>query len=164
MKKMMLFILMILLVGCSKSNFTDGDKNVTKEMNEAISNYIVEHYKDSYSGTDRQFEVHRVYGTEESNGNITVYMWSYYSGFNVESGTAGQGGHSLPARVMLKKDGAQYKVVKYKEPMDGSGWSDSVKEMFPDRYESQVFSDSGHLGELEEEMNKKVEKWLEELK
>ena len=63
--------------------------------------------------TEKQFEVHKVYGTKESDGVINVYMWSYYGGFNKSTGIENQAGHSLPLVVRLSKNEENYSVIEY---------------------------------------------------
>lgn len=159
-----LLLFTAILTGCSGSgiNLMDGDIHISKEMNEVISNYIIQHYGSSYYDTEKQIEVHKIYGTSESNGVLSVYMWSYFCGFNKSTGTEPQAGHSLPAVIQLKKDGDSYSVVKYKEPEDGSLYPSSLKKMFPKRYLKLVHRDTGNIGDLEKEMDKKVESWLKE--
>ncbi|MCR2823540.1 hypothetical protein [Lederbergia panacisoli] len=151
-----------LLTGCYDNvmNLVDGDQQVSEEMNQVISDYIVEQYAPSYYHTEKQFEVHKVYGTSESNGVITVYMWSYFGGFNKSSGIESRAGHSLPAVIRIKKDGENYKVSKYKEPQDGSSYSSSLKKMFPEKYLKLAQQDAGNLGELQIKMDQKVMEWL----
>jgi hypothetical protein len=130
-------------------------------MNELISDYIIQTYADTYYGTEKQFEVHKVYGTSESNGVINVYMWSYYGGFNRATGTESQSGHSLPAVIQLSKRDDHYSVTDYKEPKDGSLYQSSLKKMFPKKYVKSAEQDSENIAGLKKEMDQKVENWLE---
>ncbi|MGM0846430.1 MAG: hypothetical protein ACQEUT_15755 [Bacillota bacterium] len=145
-----------------QARLIDGDSQLTNEMHEVISDYIVNHYSTVYYPTEKQFEVHKVYGTSETNGVLTVYLWSYYNGFNKTTATESQAGHSLPAVIKLKKVGDEYKVVKYSEPQDGSSYSPSLKKLFPKRYLAFVYMDSGNIGGLQAEMDEKVKQWLNE--
>jgi hypothetical protein len=150
-----------LLSACNyHSDVTDGDKKVTPEMDQVISNYIVQKYKTAYGETDKQFEVHKIYGTSGSGNTLDVYMWSYYGGFNKSQGTKAQSGHSLPALVRLEKNDGHYEVTKYKEPEDGSLYPSSIKKMFPEKYVKKAADDSGNIGGLEKKMDKKVENWI----
>lgn len=154
------------LTGCSENEIElkDGDENITIEMDETISNYITQKYSTSYLGTEKQFEVHKVYGTSESNGVLSVYMYSYYGGFNKSTGIENQAGHSLPAVIQLKKDAENYSVIKYIEPKDGNLYQSSLKMMFPEKYVKLAQQDTGNIIDLQSEMDKKVKKWLEEQK
>ena len=151
------------MVGCNDNevNLIDGDKHIDAVMDEVISNYIIQEYSSIYSNTEKQFEVHKIYGTSESNGFIDVYMWSYYGGFNKSTGIENHSGHSLPAVVRLSKKGEEYSVVKYTEPKDGSLYQSSLKKMFPEKYLKLVQKDTGNIQGLQKEMNEKVKQWLE---
>lgn len=140
----------------------DGHTHLSEELDQEISNYIVQHYSTPSLNTEKQFEVHKVYGTSEKNDVITVYFWSYYGGFNKSTGTENQSGHSLPAVIQLKKESDHYTVLKYTEPEDGDFYQSSIKKMFPKKYLKRVYNDSGNIKDLEKKMNVQVKKWLEE--
>ncbi|NGM80940.1 hypothetical protein G5B47_00785 [Paenibacillus sp. 7124] len=150
--------------GCNENeiNLKDGDRHLTEEINEVISNYIIQNYSSSYGATEKQFEVHKVYGTSESNGVLSVYIWSYYGGFNKSTGTETQAGHSLPAVIQLKKDAEHFSVIKYIEPQDGSLYQSSLRKMFPEKYLKLTQQNAGNLKDLQKKMDKKVKQWLKE--
>ncbi|WP_226671123.1 hypothetical protein [Metabacillus litoralis] len=153
----------VILAGCNGNDVTlnDGDKLITEEMDEVISDYIIQKYSDSYGDTEEQFEVHKVYGTSESDEVLSVYMWSYYGGFNKSTGVRLQSGHSLPVVIMLSKKEETYAVTDYIEPEDGSFYQSSLKKMFPEKYVKFAQQDSGNIKDLEKEMDKKVKRWLD---
>lgn len=166
LKSSILFLVLgvVFLAGCNGNevNLKDGDKDITKEMDEVISNYIVHKYSASYSDTEKQFEVHKVYGTSELNGIISVYMWSYYGGFNKSTELENLSGHSLPAVIRLEEKDGNHSVIEYIEPKDGSLYQSSLKKMFPKKYVKLVQQDSGNIKDLQKEMDNNVKKWLEE--
>lgn len=156
--------LLILLFGLLFFSGCNSEKQVTAEMDELISDFIVKKYAASYADTEKQFEVHMVYGTSEKNGVLNVYMWSYYGGFNKSTGLEAQSGHSLPAVIQLSNKGENYSVEEYIEPEDGSSYMPSLKKMFPKKYLTYVIRDSGDIGGLQKKMDKKVKQWLEKQK
>ena len=164
--KAILFILLsntIFLAGCNgrEDNLVDGDSSITKEMDQLISDYIVQKYASVYLDTEKQFEVHKVYGSSESGGLIDVYMWSYYGGFNRSTGLENQSGHSLPAVIRLKNEEDGYKVTEYIEPKDGNLYASSLKKMFPEKYLKLVQKDAGTVEDLQLQMDLKVKQGLE---
>ena len=163
---LLLLVVAALLTGCNGNGIEliDGDKNITVEMDEMISDYIIQKYSPSYFDTEKQFEVHRVYGTSESNGVLSVYIWSYYGGFNKSTGIENQAGHSLPAVIRLKEEAERYAVIEYIEPQDGDWYQSSLKKMFPEKYVKKAHQDAGNIKDLQKEMDKKVKQWLEEQK
>ncbi|OMF37248.1 hypothetical protein BK133_06500 [Paenibacillus sp. FSL H8-0548] len=167
--KLILFMIFIvcLLSACKTDvgpTTEDSSSPLSEEMNEVISNYIIEKYSSVYAHTEQQFEVHRVYGTSESNGIISVYMHSYFGGFNKSTGLKTQAGHSLPAVIRLQKKAAGYSVTSYTEPKDGDLYQSSLKKMFPEKYLSMAQRDVGNVEDLHEEMDHKVNVWLGEAK
>ena len=160
----LLIMAAILLTGCKKEKETvsDGDKQITEEMDTVISDYIIDKYSSSsYMKTEKQFEVHKVYGTSESDGVITVYMWSFFGGFNRSAGLEVQTGHSLPAVIKLIKKEGSYEVTDYKEPQDGSSYSSSLKKLFPEKYIKRIHQDTRNIADLQQEMDQKVKQWLD---
>ena len=157
-------LLIILLAACNNDELTlkNGETHVPEQVNEVISDYIVEQYKDMFTPTDQQFEVHKVYGTSEENDVTHLYIWSYYAGFNIATGKEEQSGHSLPALIDLKETDSGYEVVNYTEPEDGSEWTASLEKIFPRRYVKKAHQDAGNVDALEKEMDKKVAAWLDE--
>lgn len=160
----LIFLFIILLAGCNAGELAlkNGESHVPEEMDEAISNFIVEKYQDMSTSTDKQFEVHKVYGTSEENDLTHLYIWSYYAGFNISTGPEVQLGHSLPALIVLQKKEFSYEVINYIEPEDGSEWIVSLEKMFPKKYVKKAQQDAGNLGTLEREMDEKVAAWLDE--
>lgn len=164
-KTRILFVLfgVLLLAGCSGNvvNLQDGDKHVTEEINEVISDYMIQMSASSKNDTEKQFEIHKVYGTNESDGVITVYMWSYYGGFNKSTGTEFQEGHSLPVVIQLSKNGEKYSVIEYIQPQDGDMYQLSLEKMFPKKYLKLAQQDARSTKDLRQEMVEKVTQWLE---
>ncbi|WP_129692262.1 hypothetical protein [Gottfriedia acidiceleris] len=160
---MIVLFISIFLAGCSKSVITDGRTNVTKEMDQIISDYIIEQYKGLYPPSEKQFEVHNVYGTEKKNDNLIVYFYSLFGTYNLSTKTESQAGHSFPALIKLKRQGYSYSVVEYEEPDEGDPGV-SLKRMFPRKYEKQVRNNQGDLEKLDLQMKKKVKQWLAENK
>ncbi|MHA7136653.1 hypothetical protein ACRTEV_05205 [Rossellomorea arthrocnemi] len=162
-RALLLLMAAVLIAGCNgkELNLIDGDKQITQQIDDAISQYIIQNYSTSYYGTEKQFEVHKVYGTSKTDGVLSVYMWSYYGGFNKAAGLDPQSGHSLPAVIRLSKKDGTYSVIEYIEPKDGSMYQSSLEKMFPAKYVKSAQRDSGNIGELQKEMQKKVEKWIE---
>lgn len=152
----------LFLGGCSETGLTDGDRLVNERMNQTISDYILEHYADSYYPTEKQFEVHKIYGAKEAEDAVDIYLYSYFGGFNKSTGLESQAGHSLPAMIRLKKETDGYSVINYIEPEDGDLFLPSLKKMFPRKYVNKALNDIGNIDDLKEEMDSKVKRWLDE--
>ena len=146
----------------NETNLIDGDANVnmTEEMHQFISDYIILQSQNQYEQTDAQFEVHKVYGTLQEGDKITVYLWSFYNRFNRETGNEEVSGASQPISITLEKNGDEYKVIDFIQPEDGSQFVESIQKMFPNRYVEEVFQQPINIDELKEEMQQKVNAWL----
>ncbi|SDM52001.1 bla regulator protein blaR1 [Fictibacillus solisalsi] len=166
MIKRIIFILFSTFVigGCTNApnHLLDGKEKISKEADQLISDYIIQKYENIYAPSKKQFEVHRIYGTNEKQGTITVYLHSYLGSFTKETGDEDQSGHSVPALIKIKKEGSVYKVVEYREPRDGDYYISSLEKMFPEKYVKKEEQPSDVINDLEIQMDKKVHKWLKQ--
>ncbi|MFF2089222.1 hypothetical protein [Paenibacillus sp. NPDC058174] len=156
MKQILILIFSILLL-TSCSSIAENVE-LDESANEAISNYIINHYKGVYSSADKSFEVHKVYGSTKTGDEISVYMYSLYGGFNKNSENI-VNGHSLPAVVVLKQVEGTYTVTSYKEPKDGEENSKSIKSMFSKKYQNQIWKDIKNSANLHDKLQQKVKQW-----
>lgn len=129
-------------------------------MNELISDYIIQHYDGVYPETDKQFEVHKIYGAKETGGVTSVYLYSLFMGFNEKTKTEGQSGHSVPAIIKLRSEGGKYVIAHYEEPRDGADFKRSLYKIFPRKYVGKALEDTKNSADLQEEMKQKAEIWL----
>ncbi|MBN3554516.1 hypothetical protein JYA63_09580 [Fictibacillus nanhaiensis] len=129
-------------------------------MNKLISDYIILHYDGVYPKTDKQFEVHKIYGAKETGAVTSVYLYSLFLGFNEETKTEGQSGHSVPAVIKLKSEGGKYVISHYKEPRDGADFKRSLYKIFPRKYAGIALKDTENSAGLQKEMKQKAEMWL----
>ena len=155
----LLFILF--LVGCGDDHLTNGDQHISEEMHAFISDYIIQENASNHSSTEKQFEVHKIYGTSEEDGVISVYVKSFSAGFNRATGLQEQSGMVIPVLLRISEMDGTYTVTDYVETIDGSYWESSLKEMFPKKYYRKVLRNSG-ASDLQKQMDQKVKKWLEE--
>lgn len=151
-------IVVICLVGYS---YSIQSTEIPDEMDVAITEFIIDHNQTRFGETEKQFEVHKIYGTEEKDGITHVYMYSLYNGYNRMTGAYPRSGGSYPVYLSLKKEENEYTIIEYKEPEDGYYYASSIKEMFPRKYANKAIRDSGNISGLEKEMTKQVEEWLE---
>jgi hypothetical protein len=142
---------------------TNSSETKIDDLDRAISDYIVYYNKDKYFPTEKQFEVHHIYGIAEIDGLVEVYLYSLYTGFNRATKDEGQSGRSGPALVKLKKTNDGYSVVDYKEPGDGDMYVESIYEMFPVNYAEQAINETDNVRKkLDEQIKAKVAEWLAE--
>ncbi|WP_137790295.1 hypothetical protein [Bacillus sp. E(2018)] len=160
-KTLISWSLLFLLMGCT-SFHSSNEVKVTSEMNELISDYIIQHYDGVYPETDKQFEVHKIYGAKETGGVTSVYLYSLFLGFNERTKTEGQSGHSVPAVIKLSSKDGKYVISNYKEPRDGADFKRSLYKIFPRKYAKKALEDAKNSAGLQKVMQRKAEMWLRE--
>lgn len=166
-------LILVISAGCSNSKvinnnnaaITSDNKNTEtvseKEMNEAISNYIVNYYSRILTHVNKVFEAHKVYVIEQKDGLINVYIYTLFEGYAFSEGKFGlSSGGANPALIVLKKDKDKYTVVKFQQPEDGTENGPSIRRMFPSKYAEEALSDSGKDLGLEEQIKLKAKEWL----
>ncbi|MEW8995506.1 hypothetical protein [Clostridium sp.] len=138
--------------------------NVDEELDKAISNYILDNFRDKFDAGHKQFEAHKIYGIEEKDGLINVYMYSLYEGYSfVNKKFKLQGGGSHPVLMIFKKNDGRYSVVEYREPVSGSEYGDSIIAMFPSKYAKEAINyDTRNAAGLSGNIRKQTKKWLKE--
>ncbi|MGM0803868.1 MAG: hypothetical protein ACQET8_03960 [Bacillota bacterium] len=151
--------MLFLLMGCT-SFHSSNEVKVTSEMNELISDYIIQHYDDVYPESEKQFEVHKIYGAKETGEVTSIYLYSLFQGFNRSTKAEGQSGHSVPAVIKLRSIDGKYVVSHYKEPQDGADFKRSLYKIFPRQYAGEALEDSKNSAGLQKKMNQKAEMWL----
>ena len=107
----------------------------------AISNAILSHNSGGYLSGECIGEGHVILGSEQcAEGNI-LYLITSYGEYGFENGrfVKVSGSGAIPVRLTLAPDNT---VIEYKEPMDGSYWLPSLKEMFPKGYVDIVLNQS----------------------
>ncbi len=133
--------------------------NVEEELDKTISNYIIEYNKSGY----KAFEAHKIYGVEEKDGLINVYMYSLHEVYSfVNKKFKLQGSWSQPAFMALKNDNGKYSVVEYKEAKLGAKNLESMMEIFPRKYAKKAIYDDAKSTGLTFDIRKQARKWLKE--
>lgn len=161
MRKYMYFLLSIIILSSCSNEGTPV--KVTKEMENIMSDYILDYNQSRYFPSDLQFEAHKIYGAREINGNIEIYLYSVYAGFNASTKKEWQAAGSYPILIKMKKVDDTYRVIEYKEPGDGAMYETSIKEMFPANLARKAMRDTGNVKDLEKEIERQVEDWLNSL-
>ena len=126
------------LVGCSTKDVNEVDdtvrKTFTSDLESAISQAILSNNTGKYLTGETIAEGHVILDTAEEDGNVVVYALTTYGEYAFENNifTKVSGTGVIPTRIILSKDDKGYSLVEYKMPEDGSRYTESIKEMFPD--------------------------------
>ena len=148
---------LVTLGGCQKHEVEDTTQELSPKIHQVISAYRVK--ESGYqSYTDQQAESHEVFGTAEQGQYLVVYLWSLLEGFDSAENLEAVTGESVPLSVKMLNEGGNYQVAEVVYPMDGEGYDESLKEMFPKKYYQQLKDESV------EESNERVNKLSEENK
>ncbi len=113
----------------------------TQSLDEAVSKAILD---DNYSGyyglgTECATEGHIIYGTDVDGNKHTVYAYTEFSFFGFMNGYfVEQSGGSYPAVLTFEKTSSGYKLLDIQYPQDGEGYGESIKELFPKKYQYRV--------------------------
>lgn len=163
------------LVGC-KDNELRSDSNVepeiqlssAKDLETAIVQSIFDFNKGKYYGGECKAEGHIVLGNEgkidaDTNEEVENYVYALvsYGEYGFENGifTKVSGSGAIPTRFTFRIDNdGKYELVEYKEAEDGSRYTTSIREMFPDAIAERALHytdfDSEKLSSLEEQYAK----------
>lgn len=118
-------LIIILLYGCTKTSSV----NITTEIDNAVSNAILEDNKGSHYEGECQAEGHIIFKAEKTDNEIILYSYIRYSEYGFENGNfVDVSGTMCPAVITLDKN---YNLIEIKYPEDGSHYTKSIKKMFP---------------------------------
>lgn len=124
---------------------TNSQSQKPKSIEEAVSQAVKKQRK-AYADGEAYTEGHIILDTEEKDGNIKAYTFASYGAFGFENGifTKISGSGAIPTVITLKKDeDSGYSLIEYKEPMDGAGYIESTKKMFPKKLWDTVLKQRG---------------------
>ncbi len=105
----------------------------------------------SYGAGETATEGHIILDSEESNGTVKVYTIASFGAFGFENGifTKVSGSGAIPTVMTFSRDNnGGYSLLEYKEPLDGAGYTDSIKKMFPQKLQNRVLSSQGDYADL----------------
>lgn len=147
---MLLMSLCSLLVGCNATSIAviggaDGPtqiqvlKDYPAEIHQEISDILLTYNKNRYIGGECYAEGHIILDTEAIAGGTKIYMLATYGTFNIcgDHFEHGSGCGVIP--TVLTVD-AEYNLLAYQEPMDGAGWVDTAKALFPAHLHDRILS------------------------
>lgn len=145
---------------------TDSPSPAEKPTNidEAVSRAIKDR-RTAYGAGETATEGHIILDTVEKNGTVTVYTLASYGAFGFENGifTKVSGSGAIPTVITFSRsEQGGYSLLEYKEPLDGRGYTDSVKKMFPQVLWNQVLS-ADKYPDLVKQQEEQAEKYLQSI-
>ncbi|MFZ7103765.1 MAG: hypothetical protein ACOWWO_14070 [Peptococcaceae bacterium] len=177
MKRLYIWGLIVLIIffsaACSHQNNNKlpaaSRNNTQKEKYANLDDAVSRAIKDqstSYALGETATEGHVILETKENDENIIVYTIASYGAFGFENGifTKISGSGAIPTVITFSHhENSQYSLTEYKEPMDGSGYPDSIKKMFPQHLHSRVFAAHDDYPALAEQQEVQAEAYLKEI-
>lgn len=105
----------------------------------------------AYMAGETAAEGHIILDSEESGGTVRVYTIASVGIFGFENGifTKISGSGAIPTVMTFSRDdNGGYSLLKYQEPEDGAGYTESIKKMFPVKLQDRALSSHGEYEEL----------------
>ena len=112
-----------------------------EELDQKVTEIILEHNRPMFTGEECQAEGHIILENEEQHGVTTVYalmMYGEYQFQNVDYLIKAAGTGVIPVVLSFgeHEDGREFTHMTW--PEDGSGYNESIKEMFPEHLWDRV--------------------------
>ncbi len=136
--------------------------HLTDNLEEAVANAI-KLQSGGYKDGEFVSEGHIILSVQEGTETVKVYTIASLGVFGFENGifTTVSGSGAIPTVMTFFRDRqGRYSLIKYQEPLDGSGYVESVKEMFPLHLHSRVLSPHSDYAELKNQQEAQAREYL----
>ncbi|MGC8757373.1 MAG: hypothetical protein ACP5QX_02835 [Caldisericaceae bacterium] len=111
----------------------------------SIRDYLQENIVSPAFG-GKVFCAYDLFGSETKNDEVHIYLWTLCTEYYLKDGKLTErSGVSMPVVLIAPQTCQGYKITRHKEPMLGSLYAKSIKELFPEKYYNFIF-----LGSTEE--------------
>ena len=91
----------------------------------------------------KMFCAYDIFGTETKKTAKYIYLWTACVEYYVKSGLLRQGAAvSLPVALTVEETSHGDMIKGHKKPVDGEGYGNSIRKIFPPRYQSTIFAHS----------------------
>ena len=120
------------------------------DINEAVS-LAIKSRSNAYGAGETATEGHIILDNEESSETVKVYTIASFGAFGFENGifTKVSGSGAIPTvMIFSKNESGEYSLSEYTELVDGAGYTDSIKSMFPQKLWDRVLSSQGDNADL----------------
>jgi beta-lactamase regulating signal transducer with metallopeptidase domain len=120
----------------------------------------------SYRAGEVATEGHIMLDTEEDDSMIKVYTIASIGNFGFENGifTLISGSGAIPTVITFSnKENNKYELLEFKEPLDGGGYTDSIKKMFPSRLHNEVLNAQKYGSDLANQQEVQAAEYLKSI-
>lgn len=145
--------------------FRSNPFHLTDNMEEAVANAI-KLQSEGYMDGEFVSEGHIILSVQEGTETVKVYTIASLGVFGFENGvfTKVSGSGAIPTVMTFYRDQqGRYSLIKYQEPLDGAGYVESVKEMFPLHLHSRVLRPHDDYLELEKQQEEQAREYLKSI-
>ena len=113
-----------------------------ESLEENIQDYLQNHIESpSYEG--KMFCSYELFGTESKGSRKYIYLWALCMEYYVKNGVLMQGtGVSMPVALISVHSRSGDKIKEHQKPVDGEGYGDSIRKIFPKKYHKAIFAES----------------------
>lgn len=161
-------ILSVLALGCNNTSqeAPNGATALDQEKLEEAISQAIRGQSVSYAQGEVATEGHIILDIAEKAGEIKVYTIASFGAFGFENGIftkiSGSGGIPTVITFTENEDGG-YVLEKYQEPLDGAGYMDSVKKLFPKELHDLVLNAHEDYQVLAEQQEAQAAAYLESI-
>ena len=122
-----------------------------------IQNYIENHIEFPGFG-GKMFCAYKLFGIETTGNNNHIYLWTLCMEYYVKDSVLLKGtGVSMPVALISVRSPQGSKILEHKKPVDGEGYSESIRQIFPKQYHKAIFAESKEYNRRAESLMKDVE-------
>lgn len=108
------------------------------DIDQMVSEAILKENSDYFPGYECRGEGHRILSSERNGSVLTVYaltMYGEYAFHDQNHFVKDAGTGAIPEVIeFMVNDAGAYKWKSYQEPSDGSGYVESLQELFPEEF------------------------------
>lgn len=125
---------------------------------DSIQRYLEASLESPNSG-GKMFCAYELYGTDTMQNTRYIYLWATCMEYYVKDGALRQGvGVSLPVALIAEETPRGVAIKGYEKPVDGEGYSASIKKIFPSKYHSAIFAGTQEYNRRAEDLLRDTEK------
>lgn len=142
--------------------FRSNPIHLTDNLDEAVANAIKQQ-SEGYKDGEFVSEGHIILSVQEGTETVKVYTIASLGVFGFENGifTKVRGSGAIPTVMTFYRDRqGRYALIKYQEPLDGAGYVESVREMFPLNLHARVLSPHDEYAELKKQQEAQAREYL----
>ncbi len=116
-----------------KSLENNSKPSLYSDLEEAISNAIIDNNIGKYTEGEYQTESHVNLWIDESDEFVTVYTVALYAEYTYKAQLLKNvsGGHSAVS-ITFSKDNGNYRLIEYWTPLEGNEYANSIQGKFPE--------------------------------